>query len=100
ASTFNYQFSDFPSYHTVGSITPVLLTGGGSNFTPVAVGDPIAFAGPTGFVSSPFGGADMFTLAGSTTLYGGLYWHVPPPLDGLDDRMPVGFENDAGSAFV
>src|SRR5262249_47815531 len=68
-------------------------------FTPVAVGGTIPFAGPTGFLSAPFGGTDTFTLAASATVYGGLYWEATPPFS-LEPRMPVGFDNNVGSVFV
>jgi hypothetical protein len=74
ASQFNYQFTDFSGFQTTGTITPVLLTGGGTVFTPVAVGDTITFNGATGFLSVPFGGADRFSLAAGTTVYAGVYW--------------------------
>jgi hypothetical protein len=98
AIKFDYQFSDFPSYHLTGSITPILLTGGGTSFTPIAVGSAIPFGGNTSFVSAPFGGISTFTLTSSTTVYAGLYWNTV--FDGLDDRMPVGFQNNVGNSFV
>src|SRR5579884_1785340 len=98
ASRFDYQFTDFAGFDTTGTIVPVLLTGGGTSFTPVAVGAPITYAGPTGFISAPFGGADAFTLAGPTTLYAGLFWDATPPFS-REPRMPVGYEN-SGNTFV
>jgi hypothetical protein len=73
ASQFNYEFNPnvvggTGSTELNGSVTPVLLTGGGTSFTPIAVGDTIAYSGPTGFISAAFGGADTFTLAAGTTV--------------------------------
>src|SRR5262249_50727014 len=88
ASQFNYQFTDFAGFQTPGSITPVLLTGGGTTFTPVAVGDAVTFSGATGFLSTTFGGSDTFTLGASTTVYAGLYWQASYN-GGPELRMPV-----------
>src|SRR5262249_2481881 len=56
-SQFNYQFSLYGVPETRGTITPLLLTFDGTDYTPVAFGDPITFTGPTGFISVPFGGS-------------------------------------------
>jgi hypothetical protein len=98
ASLFNYQFTNFSGFDTTGKISPILLTGGGTSFTPIAVGNSINYAGPTAFISVPFGGADAFTLANTTTIYGGLYWDAPGPFS-AEPRMPVGYQG-GGSSFV
>jgi hypothetical protein len=54
------------------------------------------FAGATGFISTPFGGSNAFTLAAATTAYGGLFWDATT----AGDRMPVGFDNGVGSSFI
>ncbi|GEM_PF-3277532 len=97
ASIFNYQFDNF-GFVTTGTITPILLTGGGTNFTPIAVGSTITYNGPTAFVAAGFGGLNAFTLTTSTTVYGGLYWEATSP-DGSELRMPVGYVGP-GSSFV
>jgi hypothetical protein len=52
ASLLNYRFSLYPGFTTAGTITPIVLTGDGvSNFTPIAVGNSITYAGPTAFIS-------------------------------------------------
>jgi hypothetical protein len=99
ATQFNYQFTDFLGFQTTGAVTPVLLIGGGVNYTSVAVGDPIAYNGATGFISTPFGGNDSFTLASGVTVYAGLYWNATDN-GGAELRMPVGYENNVGSTFV
>jgi hypothetical protein len=98
ATQFNYQFTDFQGFQTTGAITPVLLIGGGVNYTPVAVGDPVAYNGATGFLSVPFGGSDSFTLASGATVYAGLYWNATDN-GGPELRMPVGYDN-SGNTFV
>jgi len=97
ASLFEYMFTNALS-PTVGSITPVVLTGGGSSFTPVAVGSPITYTGPTSFISTSFGGSGAFTLGATTTVYGGVYWSDPGGSSG--DHMPLGFNSTSGSAFI
>lgn len=104
AALFNYQFSIMPpGSQPLGVITPVLLTGAGTSFTPVAVGDPVSYTGPTAFVSAPFGGTDTFALGIGTTLYGGLFWHATLPPGGPDTwntrRMPIGYAGGV-STFV
>ena len=99
ASQFNYQFSLYPGFVTIGDITPIVFTGDGtSNFTPVATGNTITYNGPTGFTSAPFGGSDTFTLTSSTTIYGGLYW-TAPAYGGPEYRMPIGSNNNGGLVF-
>lgn len=95
ASLFHYQFSE-ANGPIGGTITPVLLTGSAPSFTPVAVGATIPFAGPTAFISAPFGGSDTFTLAASTTVYAGVFWNG----DFGTDTMPVGFLDGVGDAYV
>jgi hypothetical protein len=95
-SQFNYRFSLYNGFETIGDITPIVLTGGGSHFTPVAVGSTITFNGPTAFISTPFGGSDKFTLKTTTTVYGGLYWNAPTFTGGPEFRMPIGSNNNAG----
>jgi hypothetical protein len=99
ATQFNYQFTDFQGYQTTGTITPVLLIGSGTNYTPIAVGDPVAYNGATAFLSTPFGGNDSFTLASGATVYAGLYWNATDN-GGPELRMPVGYENGVGNTFV
>lgn len=100
ASTFSSQFSTFgPGTPTIGAITPVLLTGSGTTYTPVAVGATTVYTEPTPFGGVPFGGSDVFTLAETTTIYAGMHWKAPH-YTGTEYRMPVGFLNDTGSAFV
>jgi hypothetical protein len=98
ATLFNYQFTDFAGFQTTGTIAPVLLTGSGTLFTPVAVGDTLTYGGATAFTSVAFGGSDSFTLASSTTVYGGLYWEATYS-GGPELRMPVGYA-DGGNSFV
>jgi hypothetical protein len=99
ASGFNFQFTDFSGYQTKGTITPILLTGSGTTFTPVAIGDSITYAGATGFLSVTFGGIDTFTLGAGATMYGGLYWEATYD-GGPELRMPVGYQNNTGNVFV
>lgn len=102
ASTFNYQFNTTvignPSAGISGSITPILLTGGGTNFTPIAIGNTINYTGPTAFLSVTFGGSSAFTLSAITTVYAGVYWTDVG--SGPDERMPIGFDNNIGNVFV
>jgi hypothetical protein len=106
AESFSYQFSLFDSGPGLGfgtprgSITPLLLTFDGSNYTPVAIGAPVTYAGPTAFISTSFGGSGTFTLAASTTIYAGLYWYDPPGSTPGPDRMPVGCTLTTGSTFI
>jgi hypothetical protein len=97
ASLFDYQFANF-GFDTTGSITPLLLTGSGTNFTPIAIGDTITYSNPTTFLSAPFGGSDTFALVSSTTVYAGLYWDAKPPFT-TEPRMPLGYVGP-GNAFV
>ena len=100
ASTFSSQFSTFGSgTPTIGSITPVLLTGSETNYKPVAVGATSNYSAPTPFGGTPFGGSDVFTLTQTTTIYAGIHWKAPH-YTGTEYRMPVGFLNNTGSAFV
>jgi hypothetical protein len=85
ATLFNYEF--LQTLATTGIITPLLATGGGSSFTPIAIGDSVPFTGGTGFISTPFGGTNSFTLAASTTVFAGFFWDA----NVAGDLMPIGF---------
>lgn len=102
ATQFNYQFNSTvvgaPSAVLTGTITPLLLTGSGTSYTPIAIGDTITYSGPTSFISVPFGGSNSFTLGSSTTVYPGLYWTATEI--GQDERMPVGYDNFTGNSYV
>ncbi|MDC0935202.1 Ig-like domain-containing protein [Pirellulales bacterium] len=74
AAQFNYEFKSFTETPT-GSVTPLLLTFDGTDYTVVAIGDAIAYAGDTGeFVSSSFGGSNTFSLSADAIVYAGFAW--------------------------
>jgi hypothetical protein len=99
-SQFNYRFSLYDGFITIGDITPIVFTGNGvDDFTPIAIGDTITYSGPTAFISTPFGGSDTFTLGATTTIYAGLYWTAPAYTGGPEYRMPIGSNNNGGLIF-
>jgi hypothetical protein len=67
-SLFERQFTNFAGFNTTGTITPVLLIGGGTAFTPIAIGGTLTYSGATPFISGAFDGSNTFTLAASTTV--------------------------------
>jgi len=98
AGPFNYQFSNILGT-PAGTITPlILISNGGNSYTPVAVGAPVTYGGPTAFISTPFGGSDTFSLSAPTTVYAGLYWSDPGGSP-FTDQMPVGFNDTIGSSL-
>lgn len=99
ANLFSYQFSAGEiAPNNSGTVTPLLLTSSGGNYTPIAIGDAVPFAGTVAFGDHPFGGAGSFTLASGTTVYAGIYWIRTAGFDG-GDVMPIGMAN-SGSSLV
>jgi len=97
ASIFNYGFADF-GFLTNGTVAPLLLTGSGTTYRPVAIGNSISYTGPTAFMSRSFGGSSTFTLSASTEVFAGLYWKATDN-SGQELRMPLGYTS-GGNAFV
>ncbi len=94
ATNFNYEFSG--GSNIGGVVTPVLVTGGGTDYTVLAQGDPVPFGGVTGgFTTIPFGGDDMFSLPLGGEVFAAFFWQGQG-----GQASPLGFLNNEGGAFI